>query len=319
MTHHVLDAGPATIHWGHLDAALAPVLEVESGDTVALTSLSGGPDDLPPAGFPATVSPDYGAVHAALRPELGPHLMTGPIAVRGAEPGDALRVDILEVRLRDDWGFNLIRPLAGTLPADFPFHRRVHLAIDRERGSVRMPWGLEIPARPFFGVMAVAPPPAWGRVTSIAPRHFGGNLDNKELVAGTTLYLPVSVRGALFSAGDGHAAQGDGEVCLTAVETGLSGTFRLTLLKNAQIPQPWAETPTHIVTMGFDEDLDDAARMAVRDMIRRIVELAGLCAEDAYRLCSLAADLRVTQLVNQQKGVHAMLPRWALGRRDAET
>jgi acetamidase/formamidase len=155
--------------------------------------------------------------------------------------------------------------------------------------------------------MGVAPPPVYGAVTSIVPREFGGNLDLKELGAGAKLYLPVWTEGALFSAGDGHGVQGDGEVCLTALETALGGTLRLTLRRDMKLDFPRAETPTHHITLGLDEDLDDAAKAALRRMIRFIGEKTGLSAEDAYMLCSLACDLRVTQLVDGNKGIHAML------------
>ena len=308
---------PGTVHWGHFDAALAPVAEIAGGDTVVIHTVSGGRDDLPPADSGMTVRPEHRRIHGAVAPDLGPHIMTGPVAVRGAEPGDALRIEILDVALREDWGFNLIRPGAGALPDRFPDHRRIHLPIDRAAGTVLTPWGLEIPARPFFGVMGTAPPPHLGRLTSIVPGAFGGNIDNKELTAGSVLYLPVWTVGALFSAGDGHAAQGDGEVCLTAVETGLTGTFRIDLVKRAGLSFPRAETPGHLIAMGFDEDLDEAARMALIEMIGLITERTSLAEEDAYRLCSLAADLRVTQLVNRRKGIHAMLGRWALGTKQA--
>jgi acetamidase/formamidase len=158
----------------------------------------------------------------------------------------------------------------------------------------------------------VAPPPNWGRITSIIPRAMGGNMDNKELVAGTKLYFPVFNDGALFSIGDGHGVQGDGEVCITAVETALTGRFRLSVRKDMELTVPRAESPTHYITMGFDEDLDDAVRQALRDMIRWIGELKGLSKTDAYTLCSLAADLRVTQMVNTAKGAHCMLPKSVL-------
>jgi acetamidase/formamidase len=227
--------------------------------------------------------------------------------VRGAEPGDVLEVRIRQVVLRQDWGWNLIQPLLGTLPDDFPELRRTFLPLDRERMEARLPWGSALPLRPFFGIMACAPPPGWGRITSVIPRAHGGNMDNKELVAGTTLYLPVFVPGAGFCVGDGHGAQGDGEVCLTAIETALTGTFEIHLRKDLSLTLPRAETPTHHVTMGFDPDLDDAAAMALRDMIRLITERTGLSREDAYMLCSLAADLRVTQTVDVNKGIHVML------------
>jgi acetamidase/formamidase len=174
---------------------------------------------------------------------------------------------------------------------------------------VLLPWGGKLPLSPFFGVMGVAPPPNWGRITSVIPRAMGGNMDNKELIAGTIVYFPVFNEGALFTAGDGHAVQGDGEVCITAVETALAGRFRLTVRKDLKLTAPRAETPTHYITMGFDEDLDDAVRQALRDMIRWIGALRGLSKTDAYTLCSLAADMHVTQTVNVAKGAHCMLPK----------
>ena len=179
-------------------------------------------------------------------------MMTGPVAVNGAMPGDELIVDILAVDLATDWGWNLTRTGKGTLPDEFPHERRIHIGIDRQRRVVTMPWGLELNAAPFFGVMGVAPPPTDGPQTSVIPRAWGGNIDCKHLAAGARLHLPVFNEGALFSAGDGHALQGDGEVCLTAIETGLRGTFRLTVAKDTGITSPWAETPTHIIALAFD-------------------------------------------------------------------
>ena len=151
-------------------------------------------------------------------------------------------------------------------------------------------------------------PAAAGRITSVVPGSFGGNIDNKELVAGSVLDLPVAIAGGLLSVGDGHAAQGDGEVCLTAVETGLIGTLRIGLLKRAHLKAPVAQTPDHLIAMAFDEDLDVAASVALRRMIDLIIEQTSLSLEDAYRLCSLAGDLRITQVVNRKKGVHIMMP-----------
>jgi acetamidase/formamidase len=164
-----------------------------------------------------------------------------------------------------------------------------------------------LPLKPFFGVMAVAPPKNWGTVASPPPRRNGGNMDNKELVAGTTLFLPIHVDGALFSVGDGHGVQGDGEVNINAIETGLIGTFELHLRDDMKLEWPMAETPTHVMTMGFDPDLDNAVVIALRDMIRLIGARTGISREEAYALCSLAADLRVTQVVNGAKGIHVML------------
>ena len=302
---HELHASPETVHWGFFDASLPAVLRVDSGDRVTLHSVSGEPDDLPPEPF--EVPPETREIHAKCERGPGPHFMTGPIWVNGAEPGDTLEVRIIDCTLRGNWGWNIIIPLLGTLPEDFPQLRRVHIRLDQEAGIAELPWGGRLPLSLFFGVMGVAPPANYGRIPSVQPREHGGNLDNKELMAGTTLYLPVWNEGALFSAGDGHAVQGDGEVCLTAIEAPLSGTFELIVRKDLSLQFPRAESPTHHITMGLDPDLDDAAKQALREMISLLGEIAGLSPEDAYCLCSLAADLRVTQLVDGNKGIHAML------------
>jgi acetamidase/formamidase len=307
---HTVEANLSTMHWGYFDARLPPVLEIESGDRVTVNCCSGGPDVMPKDGL--EVLPELKELHAKRSPRLPGHVLTGPVAVRGAKSGDVLEVRILKVELRQDWGYNVIRPLAGALPDDFHETRLLHIRMDTSRMVAKLPWGVELPLRPFFGVMGVAPPPAWGAVTSIVPRAFGGNLDNKELIAGATLYLPVFNDGALFSCGDGHAVQGDGEVCVTAIETAMRGTFELVLRKDMSLEYPRAETPTHYITMGMDPDLDNAARRALRDMLKLIQERSNLSAEDAYTLCSLAADLRVTQFVNQHNGVHVMLAKQAL-------
>lgn len=309
--HHELKASPQTVHWGVFDARMSPVLEIEPGDTVTFHCLSGEPEDLPEgSGF--DIPAELAEVHRHVTRGPGPHFMTGPVWVEGAEPGDVLEVHIRSAALRSDWGWNLILPKHGTLPEDFPVTRRLHIRLDRDRMVARLPWGLELPLRPFFGVMGVAPPAEWGAITSVIPRAHGGNLDNKELVPGTTLYLPVWTKGALLSVGDGHAVQGDGEVCLTAIETALSGTVQVGLRKGMALRFPRAETPTHYMTMAAEPDLDDAAREALRDMIALIRELSPLSKEDAYTLCSLAADLRITQLVDVHKGVHVMLPKSVL-------
>jgi acetamidase/formamidase len=303
---HVLPATVKTCHWGYFDAKLAPVLTIASGDEVTIETVSGGPEVVPDKNR-FHVPPELTEIHAKCERQLQGHILTGPVAVAGAEPGDVLEVDILDVQLRQDWGWNLIRPLAGTLPDDFHETRILNIPLDRERMVGRMPWGLDLPLKPFFGVMGVAPPPAWGRITSLIPRAMGGNLDNKELGAGAKLYLPVFVPGAMFSCGDGHGVQGDGEVCVTAIETALLGRFRLTLRKDLQFSYPRAETPDHYMTMAMDPDLDQCVVRALRDMIVLLGEKRNLSREDAYTLCSLAADLRVTQTVNGSKGIHCMI------------
>ncbi len=305
-----LAAGVETCHWGHFDATLPPVLRVASGQRFTVATVSGGPPVLPPPGF--HVPPELLDIHARLPMVMPGHILTGPVAVDGAQPGDTLEVRIIDVQLRQDWGYNVIRPLAGTLPDDFHAHRHLNIPLDRTRQVARLPWGLDLPLHPFFGVMGVAPPPAWGRISTIQPRAHGGNLDNKELGPGSSLYLPVHAPGALFSCGDGHGAQGDGEVCVTAIETALLGTFELVLHPRGTGPAlafPRGETPTHWITMGTDPDLDRCMEMALRDMIVLLGEKAGLGREDAYTLCSLAVDFRITQTVNGHKGVHGMLPK----------
>jgi acetamidase/formamidase len=312
MTHHHLSASVQNCHWGYFDATRAPVLTIKSGDRVTIDTVSGAPGFYPKSGF--HVPPELLEIHAA-NPgyQLGPHILTGPVAVEGAKPGQVLEVRILDIKLRQDWGFNLIRPLAGTLPDDFPEPRLINIPLDLERNVGKLPWGLELKLAPFYGILAVAPPKSWGRITSIVPRAHGGNLDNKEFVPGATLYLPVFNEGALFSCGDGHGVQGDGEVCVTAIETALQGTFQLIVRDDLSFTYPRAETPSHYITMGMDPDLDQCAVMALRDMIRFIRERTNLSAEDAYTLCSLAADLRVTQTVNGSKGIHVMLAKDLLG------
>jgi acetamidase/formamidase len=306
MKRHHLQASPETCHWGFFDARLKPVLTVASGDQVTIDTISGGPDVLP-QGAEFHIPPELKDVHARCERMVPGHILTGPVAVEGAEVGDVLEVEIVEIGLRQNWGYNMIRPLGGTLPDDFPEPRLLNIPLDQERMVGKLPWGLDLPLAPFFGVMGTAPPPNWGRITSLVPRAMGGNLDNKELRPGAKLYLPVFVPGALFSCGDGHGAQGDGEVCITAIETALQGTFIFRLRKDLRFTYPRAETPTHYMTMAMDPDLDQCVIKALRDMIVLLGEKRNLSREDAYTLCSLAADLRVTQTVNGSKGIHCMI------------
>jgi len=309
LARHELKATPETVHWVYWDASQPPVLRIRSGDEVTVHTVSGQPDHLPEDR--GRIPPDLAEIFARVTPGPGPHILTGPIHVEEAKPGDVLQVDILDIALRQDWARNLIAPLKGTLTEDFPETWKVIIDLDLERKVARWPKdkGVEIPLRPFFGELGVAPAPRYGRLTSVFPLEHGGNLDNKELVAGTTLYLPVWNPGALFSAGDGHGAQGDGEVDVTAIETALTGVFRLTVRKDLHLTVPHAETPTHYMTTGFDPDLDDAVKMALREMIGYLIRTRGLSREEAYALCSIAVDMRITQLVNVYKGAHALLPK----------
>ena len=308
--HHEIPATPENMVLGYLDAGSPPVLRVESGDTVTLYSFpAGGMESLPEM---SRVPADYLAALRTLPAGPGPHFITGPVFVQGAAPGDTLQVDILAAAPTMDWGFVAILPLLGTLPEEFTEYETIHPAIDRGRGVCTLPWGTELPLDPFFGIIGVAPPKAWGRCGSPVPRAFGGNMDNKELKPGTTLYLPVFNEGALFMAGDGHGVQGDGEVCITALETGLSGTFRLTVRKDFPVQRPFAETATHLMSIGLDEDLDDAAKQAVREMVMHVCRRTNLSRNQAYMLCSLIGDLRVTQTVDGNKGVHMLLAKSCL-------
>ena len=307
MAVHTLAASPETVRWGIFDATFPPLLTIASGDTVTLECLSGTPEMLPPAALGYIIPPALHAIHTANPPRMAGHILTGPVAIAGAEPGDTLEVHVDAIELGADWGYCGFRPLAGTLPEDFPERWVSHIAVDQARRIGKTPWGLELPLSPFFGVMGVAPPPNYGAISTKEPREHGGNLDNKEIGAGSTLFLPVWVRGANFSAGDGHGVQGDGEVCINALETCLTGTFTFTLHKNTGLRFPRAETPTHFISMGLNEDLDLAMKQALREMIAFICGRTNLSREQAYATCSLAVDFRVTQTVNGEKGVHGML------------
>ncbi len=305
MAEHHLPATPGNVNWGQWDASLPPALRIKSGDRVVIDTLSGEPEDMPDPALGFTPVPGQQAIFESTFRGPGPHMLTGPIYVEGAEPGDVLEVRLIDIKFRADWGWNIQLPFWGTLPEDFPELRRIHFPVDGARGVATMPWGQELPLEPFFGNFGVAPKPEWGRLSSTEPRVFGGNMDNKELGVGTTTYFPVFAPGALFSVGDGHGRQGDGEVCVTAIETSLTGTFEFHVRKDMKLTTPRAEQADNWITMGFDPDLDEA----LRDMIVLIREHSGLSAQDAYTLCSLAADLRVTQTVDLNKGIHCVLPK----------
>ena len=311
MALHRVAATPETVRWGMFDASYKPVITVQSGDTVVLECVSGGPETLPPPSSGLKVPAALSAIHASNIPRAGGHIITGPVAIEGAEPGDMLEVHIDKIEFGNDWGFCGFRPLAGTLPEDFPERFITHITVDKERKIGRMPYGLELDLAPFFGVMGVAPKPGYGTISTVQPREHGGNLDNKELGEGATLFLPVWAPGAMFSAGDGHGVQGDGEVCINALEICLTGTFTFTLHKQTGseplLSYPRGETATHYITMGMNEDLDLAMKQALRQMIAFICSRSNLSRQEAYQFCSLAVDFRVTQTVNGEKGVHGML------------
>jgi acetamidase/formamidase len=305
-----LKATPKTVAWGYYDASTPPVLRIKSGDTVEIqTLITSSPSRLEAAG----VAPEQ--VEQSLRDIFkevtnkgpGGHILTGPIYVEGAEPGDVLEVRIRTIKLAIPYAYNAFSPGRGFLPEDFPYPKIKIIPLDEKQMVGRFSDGIEIPLRPFFGSMGVAPPDVSGRISSAPPWIHAGNLDNKELVAGTTLFIPVHARGALFLAGDGHAGQGNGEVDITAMETSLVGTFQLIVRKDMHLKWPRAETPSHFITMGIHEDLNEATKMAVREMIDFLVKEKHLTRDDAYMLSSVAADFEITQLVDGNKGVHAMI------------
>jgi acetamidase/formamidase len=315
MTIHHLAATPQTVSFGIFDAAIPPVLNIQSGDSVVIETLSGGPTEMPQTGF--AIPPALAAIHAAKLPQLGPHIVTGPVAIEGAQPGDMLEVRIETIEIGADWGWCGIFPLLGTLPEEFPQRDISYIPVDRAAGTAQLPWGPKLKLSPFFGVMGNAPAPLYGPLSSKEPRQNGGNLDNRELVAGSTLFLPVFVPGAHFSCGDGHGVQGDGEVCVNALEICLTGRFSFILHPKADpgaksFAYPRAETPTHFVSMGMDEDLFRAHQKALSEMIDFICARTDLTRIEAYKTCSLAVDFHVTQTVNGEKGVHGMLAKGLL-------
>ncbi len=312
---YTLMPSPTTVNIGNFNAANRPALTIDSGDIVTLEAATQlEPEAIDSSGVvPPSVVPQYVRDIYADVQDRGPasHNLTGPIYVNGAMPGDVLEVRILQVDLAVDYGYNRQRPYRGALPEDFTqFFQRV-VAIDRTAKTAALAPGVLVPLdRPFFGTMGVAPPAVMGRISSGPPGIHTGNLDNKDLGAGSTLFMPVHVAGALFSAGDGHAAQGHGEVDLTAIETGLRGRFQFFVRKDMNLTWPRGETPTHWIVMGLHENLEDAMKMAVRETIDFITErFPNLSRQEAYMIASVAVDYHVTQVVDGTKGIHATIPK----------
>jgi acetamidase/formamidase len=309
---HILKPTPKTVSWGYYDSAARPVLKIKSGDTVEVqTLLASSPKALEGAFLPADeVEQTLRDIHNEVK-DKGPggHILTGPIFVEGAEPGDTLEVRIKAIKLAIGYGYTAFGPKRGFLPEDFDRSRSKIIRLDEKRMVGLFGKGIEVPLRPFFGCMGVAPPPSAGRVSSGPPGVHAGNLDNKELVAGTTLFIPVHAPGALFAVGDGHAAQGNGEVCITAIETSLRGAFQFVVRKDLKLRWPRAETPTHYIVMGLDKDLTKATKIAVREAIDFLVTHKDLTPDEAYMLASVSVDFCITQLVDGVVGVHGMIPK----------
>ena len=279
MAVHELPLDQSVLH-GYFSQELEPVLEIDPGDSVRFA--------VPNAGW--YVGP--GEPFAAANPELDTgHALAGPIAVRGARAGQTLVVRIDEVGV-GEWGITVT-----------PDGHEVHWELAQGVGRAL---GRELTLAPFLGVMGM-PPPEPGIHSTIPPRRFGGNIDCKELVAGTTLYLPIPADGAQFSAGDGHAAQGDGEVCGTAIEAPARAQLTLDLRDDLPLQWPIARSDGAWLTFGFDERLGNAAKIAVEGMVALMERELELEHADAFALASVAVDVRVTQVVNEQLGVHAEL------------
>jgi len=307
-----LKATPSTVVWGYYAATAKPVLTIHSGDTVTIETVStGSPKMFESAGVaPDQISPAMRRIYDEVK-DKGPggHILTGPIYVEGAEPGDVLEVRIGTIEMTSSFAYNAFRPGSGFLTDDFPMARRKIIPLDRQRMVAKFSDSIEIPCHPFFGSMGVAPPEANGRISSAPPWMHAGNLDNKDLVTGTILYIPVHAKGALFEVGDGHAGQGNGEVDITALETALTGTFTFIVRKDMHLKWPRGETPTHYIAMGINEDLREAAKLAVQEAIDFLVTEKHLSRDDAYMLASVAVDFNITQLVDGNKGVHGMIPK----------
>lgn len=310
---HRLEATPATVAYGYYWADAPPVLRIASGDIVDVDTLltntpaglakAGVPDDKIQASLKAVVNEVTGD-----RRGPGGHILTGPVYVEGAEPGDVLEVKILSIELPIDYGYN---GCSGYLPENCETGvpaKIIHL--DRNKMTAEFLPGIVIPLKPFYGSIGIAPAPELGRVSSNPPGRHAGNLDNRELVAGSTLYIPVFARGALFEIGDGHVAQGDGEVDQTAIETSLRGRIQLTVRKDMKLKWPRAETATDYISMATDPDLVIATKTAIQEMIDFLVSEKKLTRHQAYQLVSIAGNVAITQLVDKPNvGVHVKLPR----------
>jgi acetamidase/formamidase len=310
---HRLEASPATVVYGYYWSEAKPALRIASGDIIDVdTLLTNSPMGLSRAGVPDNKIQESlkSIVNEVTGERRGPggHILTGPVYIEGAEPGDALEAKILSIDFALDYGYN---GCSGFLPENCePGAPAKIIPLDKKTMTAAVFPGIIVPLRPFFGSMGVAPAPELGRVSSNPPGRHAGNLDNKELVVGSTLYIPVFVRGALFLVGDGHAAQGDGEVDQTAIETSLRGRIQLTVRKGMKLDWPRAETPTDFISMAADPDLTVATKIAIQEMVDYLADARKLTKHQAYQLVSMAGNVAITQLVDKPNmGVHVRVPK----------
>ena len=310
---HRLEATPDTVAYGYYWSEAKPALRVASGDIVDVdTLLTNSPTGLSRAGVADDrIQSSLKRIVAEVtgdRRGPGGHILTGPIYVEGAEPGDVLEVKILSIDLAIDYGYN---GCSGFMPENCDRSAGIRIIpFDRKTMTAAYAPGIVIPLKPFFGSMGVAPAPELGRVSSNPPGRHAGNMDNRELVAGSTLFIPVFARGALFEVGDGHVAQGDGEVDQTAIETSLRGRLQLTVRKDMKLTWPRAETATDYISMGSDEDLPTATRIAIQEMVDFLASAKKLTKHHAYQVVSIAGNVAITQLVDKPVvGVHVRMPK----------
>ena len=320
-THVMLRATPETVSWGWIAADREPVLRVKSGQHIRIDTVThqGLNTDRDPVAFFAmagieakAVLPEAMDIYAGVKrePGAGPHLITGPVHVAGAKPGDMLEVRILAVEIRVPYGVNSTGPGSGAVPDLLQKPAQKVIRLDLKRRVALFAKEVTVPLAPFMGIVAVAPPPEQRRASTKPPGAFGGNLDFKHLVAGSTLYLPVFNEGALFYVGDGHACQGDGEVDGTAIEISLTPTVQLIVHPGGGKKMKWprAEDPENHYSMGLATTLDEALKEAVREMVA-FLRTMGLNEANAYALCSLAVDFRIGEAVNNVQMVYGVLPK----------
>jgi len=333
MNVYDLVATPDTVHWGYFDPDLSPVLTVADGDLVRIEAVTHQAGDAPDLLMDLGISRIFDEVTDR---GPGPHILTGPIAVEGAEPGDTLEVSILSADPRLPWGTNLAAHW-GHLYRCFGKERvtvyRLDLAAGLARAAFAYDWeatpladapgtivppdpaarepalaGVAVPLRPHFGTMGVAPGIP-GRHSSIPPGDWGGNIDNWRIGAGATMYYPVAVPGGSLSVGDPHVSQGDGEVSGTALESSLNGLLRLRVRRDMSFRFPLLLTPSAWIVHGFGDDLDEAMTVAAERLLNFLVDHLGLSSDDAYSLMSVACDFTVTQVVDGRLGVHGSVRR----------
>lgn len=316
----VIRSVPENMVWGYYGADVPPIAKVKDGDVVAIQTINttGIPRKDPETFFTNNNLPldeqakDIIDIYKNVKPEpsgLSGHMLTGPVYIEGAEPGDTLEVRILDVILRSGYGVNAVWPKGGDLPDAVTTRENFVYKYDQKKHTASFKDGVDIPIKPFMGVMAVSPAAEKGRVSSIPPGPYGGNMDLKHLIKGTTLYLPVSVKGALFTTGDCHAAQGSGEISGVAIEASLTLVAKFIVRKDKPIKHVRAETPTHFIAIGLDPDLDTAMKNAASEAVNFIKDEMGFTFNEALSIASTGVDFEVTQVVDKTLGAHAMIPK----------